>query len=257
MKKYILIILILVVFTSFVAGDDFVLVQGGTFLMGSMDGDSDEVPSHGVTVSSFYIGTYEVTQGDYEALIDENPSSSGYGIGENHPVNDISWYEALEYCNALSKKEGLSPSYSGSGANIECDFNANGYRLPTEAEWEYAATGGVSTSSSTYAGSNNIDEVGWYKKNSDKTTFPVGSKQKNELGLYDMTGNVFEWCWDWYGDYPYERQNDPTGKPLGEVRVFRGGSMISTAAGSRSTFRSASEPSINRFFVGLRLVRNL
>lgn len=119
--------------------DGFVLVRGGTFQMGSTSGREDEKPVHSVTVSSFYMSKYEVTQAEYKAVMGKNPSDTRYGIGDNYPVNNVSWYEAVEYCNKLSRKEGLTPVYSGSGDNIKLNINASGYRLPTEAEWEFAA----------------------------------------------------------------------------------------------------------------------
>ena len=127
------------------------------------------------------------------------------------PVICVSWYDAVDYCNWLSRKDGLLPAYSRGGNSIQCNFSANGYRLPTEAEWEYAATGGSSSRGYTYSGSNTIGNVAWYSGNSGLKPHPVGGKQANELGLYDMSGNVWEWCWDWYGDYPSRSQTDPTG----------------------------------------------
>jgi len=119
-----------------------------------------------------------------------NPSDSSRGIGDNYPVNKVSWFDAVEYCNALSRKEGLTPCYSGSDNSIRYNFNANGYRLPTETEWENAARGGNSSRGYTYAGGNNAGNVGWYEDNSNSKTHPVEQKQANELGLYDMSGNV-------------------------------------------------------------------
>jgi formylglycine-generating enzyme required for sulfatase activity len=250
-----------------------VFVEGGTFQMGSTAGDDDK-PIHSVTLSDFYMSKYEVTQGEYKGLMGKSPSDSKYGIGDNYPVNKVSWNDAVEYCNALSRKEGLTPAYSGSGDNVRCNFNANGYRLPTEAEWEYAARGGKSSKSYTYAGSNNIDAVAWYWRNSgDKTlsgdwnwnkieanngkNHPVGQKQANELGLYDMSGNVYEWCWDWYGSYSSDTQSDPTGTSPGTSRIGRGGSWGADASNSRSAYRYYYIPSNRNRNLGFRVVRRL
>ncbi|MCK5153733.1 MAG: formylglycine-generating enzyme family protein [Spirochaetales bacterium] len=234
--------------------DGFVLVRGGTFQMGSAD-ISNAKPVHSVTVSSFYMSKYEVTQGEYKAVMGSNPSDSGKGIGDKYPVNKVNWNEAVEYCNKLSRKEGLTPVYSGSGNNISMNINANGYRLPTEAEWEYAARGGNSSRGYTYSGSNTIGSVAWYKDNSGSKSHPVGQKQANEIGLYDMSGNVWEWCWDWYGSYSSGRQTDPTGKSSGSSRVFRGGSWGAGASGCRSADRGYYYPSDRGYFLGFRLVR--
>lgn len=270
MKKYFVLLFVLLITISAIimgnrdsstpstssgAGDNFVLVRGGTFRMGSANGDDDEKPVHSVTVSSFYISKYEVTQAEYEAVMEKNPSNTSHGIGDNSPVNQVSWNEAVEFCNKLSLKEELTPVYSGSGNNISMNVNANGYRLPTEAEWEYAARGGNSSLGYTYSGSNTIGNVAWYSSNSGKKVNPVGGKQANELGLYDMTGNVWEWCWDWYGNYSSGSQTDPTGKSSGSGRVDRGGSWYLNASYSRSAHRNNLPPSFRNRNIGFRLVR--
>jgi formylglycine-generating enzyme required for sulfatase activity len=182
-----------------------------------------------------------------------NPS---YFKGDNLPVERVNWYEAVEYCNKLSQKEGLTPAYRGNGNDIVCDFNASGYRLPTEAEWEYAAKGGNKDYLSyEYAGGNSIGSVAWYGGNSGSTTHPVGTKQPNSLGLYDMSGNVWEWCWDWYGSYAGGSQTDPRGASSGAYRVNRGGSWYDDAALVRSAYRYYITPSDRYNFLGFRLVR--
>ncbi len=204
-----------------------VFVKGGSFQMGSTSGDSDEKPVHTVRVGDFYIGKYEVTQKQWKEVMGNNPS---YFKGDNLPVEQVSWYDAVEFCNKKSRQEGLMTCYSGSGKNTKCDFSANGYRLPTEAEWEYAA---VARTSGSYkysgSGSNNINEVAWYSKNSGSKTHPVGKKQPNELGIYDMSGNVWEWCWDWYDENYYSNspKNNPKGPKSGTYRILRGGSWSS------------------------------
>jgi formylglycine-generating enzyme len=234
---------------------NFVRVEGGTFQMGTVSGGyDDERPVHTVTVKSFYIGKYEVTQKEWYEVMGNNPS---YFKGDNLPVENVSWFDAVKYCNELSQREGLTPVYSGSGDNITCNWNANGYRLPTEAEWEYAAKGGNgSPGNYTYSGSNNIDDVAWYDGNSGDRTQAVGTKAANSLGIHDMSGNVWEWCWDRYGYYLSGSQNDPRGAGSGTDRVARGGGWSNSAAGTRSAYRFSYYPSNrNYYYGGFRLVR--
>ena len=208
---------------------NMVRINGGTFQMGSNNGYRDEEPVHTVTVSSFYMGKYEVTQKEYREVMGTNPSNFK---GDNLPVEQVSWYDAVEYCNKRSQREGLTPAYTIDKSRkdpnntstydtvkwvVTWNKNANGYRLPTEAEWEYAAKGGNgSPGNYTYAGSNNADEVAWYI---GSKTQNVGTKKPNGLGLYDMSGNVWEWCWDWYGSYSSAAQTDPAGASSGSHRV--------------------------------------
>jgi formylglycine-generating enzyme required for sulfatase activity len=231
-----------------------VRVEGGTFQMGTASGgESDERPVHTVTVKSFYMGKYEVTQREWQAIMGNNPSRFK---GDNFPVESVSWFDAIEYCNKLSIKEGLTPTYRGSGDNITCDWNANGYRLPTEAEWEYAAKGGIKDYLVyEYSGGNNVGTVAWYGDNSGNGTHPVGTKAANSLGIYDMSGNVWEWCWDRYGNYTSGSQNDPRGPSSGADRVLRGGSWGNSAADVRSACRSVNTPSRRSNYFGFRLVR--
>ena len=228
-------------------------VQGGSFMMGSND-YSDEKPIHEVSVSSFYISKYEITQKEWQEVMGSNPS---YFKGDKLPVENISWYDAIEYCNKRSIKEGLKPCYSGSGANISCDWTANGYRLPTEAEWEYAARGGKKSKGYKYSGSDDIKKVAWYKSNSGSKTHPVGENQANELGIYDMSGNVWEWCWDWYSSDYYSKSpsSNPRGPSSGEKRVLRGGSWSSYDCYCRVANRFDDDPDYRYYDFGLRILR--
>jgi formylglycine-generating enzyme len=182
------------------------------------------------------------------------------------PSRRVTWYEAVEYCNELSRQEGLDPCYSGSGASILCDFTANGYRLPTEAEWEYACRAGTETDfhtgNMTHSGSSPIDpaldRAGWYGGNSGSTTHPVGEKEPNAFGLYDMHGNVYEWCWDWYAGnyYASSPAEDPRGPASGSDRVVRGGSWHYNAlATAVPRYRGYLYPDNRNYSLGFRLVR--
>jgi formylglycine-generating enzyme required for sulfatase activity len=234
---------------------NMVWVAGGSFQMGNTKGDEDEQPVHTVYVSSFFMGKTPVTQKEYEDIMGKNPSYFK-GEGDNLPVDSVTWYDAVEYCNKLSRKEGLIPAYHGSNDNITCDFTANGYRLPTEAEWEYAARGGnTDTLTFEYSGGNSVDILGWYQKNSDRTSHEVGMKKPNVLDLYDMAGNVWEWCWDLYGDYQPWDQRDPRGPASGGERVTRGGSWNSDKQRLRSTYRGLSKPSDSYQDLGFRVLR--
>jgi len=232
-------------------------VPGGSFRMGSDSGDSDEKPVHTVTVSGFYIMNTEVTQADYTALMGTNPS---YFKGDSLPVEQVSWYDAVAYANKLSQKDGLTPAYTTSGTNVTWNKSANGWRLPTEAEWEYAALGGPKAqglaTSAVYAGSTDLGSVAWYSGNSGSKTHQVATKAPNTLGLYDMSGNVREWTNDWYGSYSSGSQTDPTGAASGTNRVYRGGSWDIDASYARSAYRNDYTPDGRNNYLGFRLVRS-
>ncbi len=186
---------------------EMVHVAGGTFTMGATseqgsDAYSDEEPAHSVSLSSYYIGQTEVTQALWKAVMGNNPS---YYEGDNLPVECVSWNDCQEFIRKLNAKTGQT------------------FRLPTEAEWEYAARGGNKSCGYKYSGGNNLGEVAWYGINSGSKTHVVGTKRANELGIYDMSGNVFEWCQDWYGGYSSSSQTNPQGSANGDYRVFRGG----------------------------------
>ena len=230
---------------------DMVLVQPGTFDMGATSGRADEQPVHRVTITrAFSIGATMVTFDEYDRFC----ADTGRGKADDGrrgrgalPVINVTWYDATAYCNWLSERHGLTPCYSGSGKTIQCDFSADGYRLATEAEWEYAARGGRLSRGHLYAGSDDPDEVAWYAANSGGQIHPVGQKEPNEVGLYDMCGNLFEWVWDWYGDdyYAVSPVEDPRGPsmptsttPRGPERVRRGGSWREDAINIRIASRS-------------------
>ena len=240
--------------TNTVVEVKMVWIPGGSFEMGDA-GYSYSGPVHTVTVSGFSMGKYEVTQTQYQSVMGSNPSNR-YGVGNNYPVYYVSWYDAVEFCNKLSEREGLTQAYTISGTNVTWNRNANGYRLPTEAEWEYAAKGGNgSPGNYTYSGSNNAGNVAWYSSNSGDKTHHVGTKSPNGLGLYDMSGNVYEWCWDWHRTYTSEEQTDPMGASSGSYRVLRGGGWFDSAEGVRSASRDGSDPYGRYFIIGFRLVR--
>ena len=211
-----------------------VAVQGGTFLMGLENGEGWEKPVHQVTLSDYHIGETEVTQELWEAVMGTNPS---YYEGSQLPVERVSWVDCQAFIAKLNTLTGKS------------------FRLPTEAEWEYAARGGQKSHDYTYSGSNNIDEVAWYTNNSGSQTHNVKQKKPNELGLYDMSGNVWEWCSDWYGSYPSYGVTNPQGASSGEARVVRGGSWGSNARYCRVAYRNFSfTPVISDKHLGFRLV---
>lgn len=244
---------------------DFVRVSSGTFDMGVGSGKSNE---RRVTVSSFYICNHEVTQIEYAAIMESAPS---HFQGNNLPVEQVSWYDAIEYCNKLSVLQKLTPCYSLNGDtdtskwgakhvdwnSVVCNFDANGYRLPTEAEWEYAARGGSKNSSAMYSGNNTIGVVAWYQANSSNMTHIVKTKGANELGLYDMSGNVKEWCWDCFVDYDSSNLIDPVGSDLNpRRRVIRGGGW-SGVSEEIVSYRDSDMPGVTNNALGFRVVRGI
>ena len=221
--------------TFTVNGVNFTMVpvQGGTFQMGSNDGEYDEKPVHNVTLSSYYIGQTEVTQALWKAVMDNNPSRFK---GDNLPVENVSWDDCKSFITKLNQLTGER------------------FRLPTEAEWEFAAKGGRQSRGFEYSGNTNVDYVAWYDDNSGSKTHPVATKSPNELGIYDMSGNVYEWCQDWYGNYSSSSQTNPTGPTSGSHRVVRGGSWDGSAGNCRSAYRRSSARAGRYSFLGLRLV---
>jgi len=233
---------------------NMVRIQGGTFTMGSPPGErgrsANEGPQRQVTVSSFYIGRFPVTQAEFQEIMGTNPS---HFVGLNLPVERVSWFDAIEYCNRRSIRAGLTPVYTRIGNTVIWNREANGYRLPTEAEWEFACRAGTQTP--FYFGTS-IGNAAWHSGNSDDRTHPVGERQPNAWGLYDMHGNILEWCWDWLGPYPAFAETDPQGPPSGTNRVYRGGSWRFEPHQTRSAFRHGNNPFIQVFIVGFRVARN-
>ncbi len=216
---------------------NMVYVEGGTFTMGATseqgsDVYRDEKPVHQVTLSSFHICKYEVTQELWQAVMGSNPSRFN---GSKRPVEKVSWEDCQQFITKLNQLTGKN------------------YRLPTEAEWEYAARGGNLSKGYKYAGSNSIGDVAWYDGNSGNHTHDVGLKRANELGLYDMAGNVYEWCQDWKGHYPSSSQTNPRGPSSDSNRVFRGGCWYYDAKYCRVSYRSGNPPSESGSIFGLRL----
>jgi formylglycine-generating enzyme required for sulfatase activity len=264
---------------------NLVLVEGGTF-----KNTQSNYYGKSVTISSFFIGKYEVTQKEWIEVMETNPSRFK---DDNLPVEMVNWYDSVEYCNKRSTKEGLTPYYNidkskkdpnnkpdphfGDLDNMKWTVTinpgANGYRLPTEAEWEYAADGGQLSKNYTYSGSDFENEVAWYWRNSgDKEltgfwqwpaieqnhdrTKPVGGKEPNELGVYDMSGNVREWCWDWYGDLA-TNVTDPKGSQSGFDRVWKGGGWMGDARFTETAFRGHLAANGTGPDQGFRVCRNM
>jgi len=200
---------------------ELIFVEGGEFVMGN-DEYSDN-PQHKVKVSSYYIAKYPVTQSLYKAVVDEKPSNFE---GDQRPVEQVRWYDAMDFCRTLNKMLYLQEPTIGQKDNIGINEGATGFRLPSEAEWEYAAGGGNAKENNRYAGSDDLDMVGWYYKNNEYETKPVGLKLPNQLGIYDMSGNVWEWCMDWFDKEFFKKNNgvNPINLENGSFRVLRGGS---------------------------------
>lgn len=268
-------VLALAVTALAVPNDGFVLVKGGAFDMGSPESERLRHPDearHRVNVSSFWVDPYEATQEDFERVMKRNPSRYS---GKNLPVEQVTWFDAVEYCNALSREAGLSPVYKIDGSAVEWDRAANGYRLLTEAEWEYAARAGTN---SIFYGKDQITSrdanfQGHYPylieenyvrhRNPDVVTsdyrgktIAVGSLSPNVFGLYDMMGNVAEWVFDWYGEYDLTQTANPTGAASGSLRVNRGGSYNDFAKHVRMAYRSATSPNDSDYNLGFRVARN-
>lgn len=249
------------------------------FIMGSETGNSDEKPLHEVSLSEYEISRTEVTQTLYEKIMKENPSEfHDLNFAGNLPVDSVSWFDAIYFCNLLSIAEGYEPCYIVNGSKnpydwkyeihcgdfiedkIEWDESADGYRLPTEAEWECCAKGGIFSHNNLQNMNDSSDDYSWYNNNSLDTTHSVAQKKMNLCGLYDINGNVWEWCWDWYHD-DYGNYNsivlNPKGKSYGDDRVLRGGGYGSSASGITPTYRGLNDPKARQNFNGFRLCRSI
>ena len=263
---------------------NFVFIPAGKFMMGSNEGQENNKPVHEVTITKpFYMGKYEVSQGEYEKYCTYTGSSpsSTYGAGGNYPAYFVSWYDILVYCNKRSIAEGLTPCYSISGNTdpskwgtvptssnsiwnaVVCDWEANGYRLPTEAEWEYAARAGDNTVDSLiWSGTSSeskLSTYAWYNKDSSKNKFNrVTDMKPNAFGLYNMSGNVFEICWNWSTSsyHTSECGNDPTGASTGTSRIIRGGCFYSTSSSCAVSYRYEGSPYHRSSVIGFRVVRS-
>ncbi len=241
-----------------------VTVVGGTFHNGTSK----------VTLSSFMIGKYEVTQAEYEAVTGSNPSL--FVNNTNRPVDQVSWYNAIEFCNRKSIAEQLTPAYryigfpanpdawpkgwntdDGNHHSIICDWTADGYRLPTEMEWMFAARSGIHIENFIYSGSNDINAVGWFGGNSQQRTHEVGLKSANKLELHDMSGNIWEWCWDIFRSYEPGTHTNPTGPEGGSFRVLRGGSWISPSTTCTVGHRFSFSPTTTKEYIGFRIARSI
>lgn len=255
---------------------NFVLISGGTYQMGSPETEnwrSEDETQHTVTVSDFYMSIYELTQAEYQEIMGENPSDFS---GSDLPVENVTWLDAIRYCNARSDKEGLEPAYVVDGQTIQWNRGADGYRLPTEAEWEYACRAGtvtpfntetsISAEEANYYGHYPYEIEGNYFSQENLTTKPgqyrqttvaVNSFSPNAWGLYNMHGNVGEWVWDYYGEYGTDEATDPTGAETGTLRVYRGGGWNDFAKNMRSAYRGTMAEDKGSFNIGIRLVRGI
>jgi formylglycine-generating enzyme required for sulfatase activity len=228
---------------------EMVAIQRGVFLMGSKKDDpgayEDEYPQHRVEVGAFLMGKYAVTQAEYEAVTGTNPS---FHKGKREPVTDVSWVDAAKFCNLLSEREKYEPAYGIQGEMVTWKEEAHGYRLPTEAEWEYAARAGTQTAWSFGDDESKLGEYAWFSTNTATDPNPVGEKKPNPWGLFDMHGHVWEWCWDVYGPYSGASRSDG-------VRVLRGGSFMNVPGALRSARRIRVRPGDRNWNVGFRCAR--
>ena len=284
-QTIIFIFLITISYGLYAQAPKMILVEGGTFMMGTNSGVPEEKPAHKVTVNSFYIGEHEVTVAEYKKFaaatgkkLPEPPDkewmdshkytqmfyvSSGkswWGWEPNFPMFHVNWYDAVEYCNWLSSQQGLQKCYiKNADGGWDLDRTKNGYRLPTEAEWEFAARGGNKSQKFKYSGSNNVNEVAWYDETS-KLAGPkaVKTKKPNELGIYDMSGNVWEWCSDYYKSnfYSSSPEDNPFFSTPMPYRVIRGGSWHYRAELAKVTSRDGPKAGMANYNYGFRLAKN-
>lgn len=243
-KQTITLLLILLGFTCTFAQTypEMITVEGGTFTMGDteMEGEKNEQPTHQVTLKTFKIAKTETTVAQWRAYCNATgramPETPSWGWTDSHPIVNVNYNDAMAYCDWLAEK-------------MDAD-----YRLPTEAEWEYAARGGKLSKGTKYSGGRSIDNVGWYADNAGSKTHTVATKNPNELGIYDMSGNVWEWCKDWYGEYSAAAQTNPKGATSGSNRVIRGGGWGRLASYCRVAYRRNDDPSHRYDGFGFRVV---
>lgn len=243
-KQAITLLLILAGFANTFAQTypEMITVEGGTFTMGDteMEGEKDEQPTHQVTLKTFKIAKTETMVLQWRIYCNATgkkmPKTPIYGLKDNNPIVNVSYEDVLGYCDWLSKKTGKL------------------YRLPTEAEWEYAARGGTKSKRYKYSGGQKLDLVGWFEDFHNFEVQTVGLKTANELGIYDMSGNVYEWCLDWAGEYKASPQSNPKGDSTGDCRVLRGGSYNLPATNCRVAARTCNEPDYHLDFAGFRVV---
>lgn len=235
---------------------EFVEIPAGSFIMGKdVDDPWDVAPAHQITIDfNFYMSTTEITQEQWKTVMaGSNPSKKEY-IGDNKPVQQVTWHRAVEFCNRLSEMENLEKCYTINGTEVTCDFSKNGWRLPTEAEWEYCCRAG---NTGDFGGSGNIDEMGWSNENSGNDIHDVAQKKANDFGLYDMHGNVYEWCWDWYETDYYSKSPEvnPKGSDEEIEKVLRGGSFINNPELCTSWIRKSASPTLFNYNWGFRVVK--
>lgn len=228
----------------------FKRITSGTYMMGSQRGDFDEKPLRNVTVSGFWMSSCEISQKVYASMMGQNPSS--FQGDDTLPVEMVSWNDAASFCNIMSRKSGLQPCYDE--VSWECDFSKDGYRLPTEAEWEYACRSGSTGQYANGENESDLARVSWYVGNSGYKTHPVGGKEPNAWGLFDMHGNVWEWCNDWYGTYDNTTTN-PVQTKKSSYRVIRGGAWSDNATECRSSNRDKYYQGMSYNLIGFRIVR--
>ena len=231
-----------------------VYVEEGKFMMGDNKSEyKEEKPEHEVELSPFFMAQFPVTQNLYKAVSSDQPSEY---TGDNRPVEQVTWYDAVNFCESLNKALKLENPFTGEKDDVTADLRSAGFRLPTEAEWEYAAREGSLGSRQKYSGSDDLDSVGWYNENCGYETKPVGLKLPNGLGLYDMSGNVWEWCLDWYKDDFYKKspKKNPCNLSKGSLRVLRGGSFGGDRGHCRVSYRGSNVPGGGWLGGGFRLV---
>lgn len=276
-KRYFLVLLVAsILATGFVQDSDawpeMVKIEGGSFMLGAdkrdMQAEKDEKPQNKVSVDAFYMSKYEVTVWEWKQYVKANklqmPPKQEWGWNDAFPITNVTWEDAIAYCNWLSKKHGYNPAYSRRGPILTCNFDSDGYRLPTEAEWEFAAKGGNKSKGFKYVGGDNPDRMSWYVDNSERRPHVYGTRYPNELGLHDLNGNVWEWCWDKYDELYYQDikngsapASNPTGALSGEKRIVKGGSWDSKLSFLRPTNKVATLPGNTYEFYGFRVVRTV